>query len=339
MKLTKLETTIDKSILGTLVCALFLTAIYIHTDQIQQQARFEKDAEENAQALLYSPVSDLALQAHAAYVFDITQNKPIYVKHEAWKLPLASLAKIMTTIVAKENLPEDAVVTIPHFAVPPSSATGLKIGEKWPLSNLLKLMLVASSNYAAHAVAEAVEAKLSPGFMPETDGKIPAPVPNFMQKMNETALSLGLSDLSFTNETGLDLSPGNASDYGSAHDIAMLLKFAYNKYPDLFAPTASEKISIGSENGTVHTVKNTDTIASSLSDLLASKTGYTKTAGGNLAILFEVRPDEPVIAVVLGSTEQGRFADMQMLVEAAHGWRDRIDTSGLPGRSLSLSHQ
>ena len=47
------------------------------------------------------------------------------------------------------------------------------------------------------------------------------------------------------------------------------------------------------------------------------KTGLTDLAGGNLAVVFDVGLAHPVVAVVLGSTESGRFVDMQKLVDAA----------------------
>ena len=46
------------------------------------------------------------------------------------------------------------------------------------------------------------------------------------------------------------------------------------------------------------------------------KTGYTDLAGGNLAVVFDVGPVHPVIAVVLHSTQLGRFDDMKKLVAA-----------------------
>jgi D-alanyl-D-alanine carboxypeptidase len=45
------------------------------------------------------------------------------------------------------------------------------------------------------------------------------------------------------------------------------------------------------------------------------KTGFTDLAGGNLAIVFEVGPSRPVVAVILGSTQEGRFEDMRALVD------------------------
>ena len=50
--------------------------------------------------------------------------------------------------------------------------------------------------------------------------------------------------------------------------------------------------------------------------LIASKTGYTDLAGGNLALAFDAGFNRPIIIVVLGSSYEGRFADAEKLVWA-----------------------
>ena len=64
------------------------------------------------------------------------------------------------------------------------------------------------------------------------------------------------------------------------------------------------------------TAENTDEALPAIPGLILGKTGITQLAGGNLAIVFEVGPAHPVVAVVLHSTQQGRFADMKALVAA-----------------------
>ena len=59
-----------------------------------------------------SPFLAVELGAKAAYVFDIKNSKVLYAKNENVQLPLASLAKLMTALVAIQNIPADKVVTI-----------------------------------------------------------------------------------------------------------------------------------------------------------------------------------------------------------------------------------
>ena len=50
---------------------------------------------------------------------------------------------------------------------------------------------------------------------------------------------------------------------------------------------------------------------------IGAKTGYTDLAGGNLVAVFDIDIGHPLIAVVLGSTEEGRFTDIETLINAA----------------------
>jgi len=51
--------------------------------------------------------------------------------------------------------------------------------------------------------------------------------------------------------------------------------------------------------------------------IIMGKTGYTDLAGGNLAVVFDAGVGHPVVAVVMGSTQDGRFSDMKQLVSAS----------------------
>lgn len=55
---------------------------------------------------------------------------------------------------------------------------------------------------------------------------------------------------------------------------------------------------------------------SSLPGFVGAKTGYTDLAGGNLVVIFDIEIGHPLVAVVLGSTEQGRFDDIRTLAHA-----------------------
>jgi D-alanyl-D-alanine carboxypeptidase len=62
--------------------------------------------------------------------------------------------------------------------------------------------------------------------------------------------------------------------------------------------------------------KNTDKLAENLPGLIAGKTGFSDLAGGNLAVAVDIGLNHPVIIVVLGSTEEGRFEDVKELYYA-----------------------
>ena len=79
---------------------------------------------------------------------------------------------------------------------------------------------------------------------------------------------------------------------------------------------SKEEVDFVSLSGFVHRVPNTNILTNSFVNIIASKTGLTRLAGGNLAIVFDADLGRPVVAVVLGSTEEGRFTDMKQLISA-----------------------
>ncbi len=69
--------------------------------------------------------------------------------------------------------------------------------------------------------------------------------------------------------------------------------------------------------GKVHNFENTNKDVRSFTGVIASKTGFTDLAGGNLAFMFEAGPMRPIAIVVLGSTAEDRFTDVKKLISAS----------------------
>jgi D-alanyl-D-alanine carboxypeptidase len=120
----------------------------------------------------------------------------------------------------------------------------------------------------------------------------------------------------FTNETGLDEKDASGG-YGTARDMAYLIAWALHNDPHLFEATTEESASFTSLSDKTHIAKNTDEIVNKIPSLIASKTGYTELAGGNLAIAFDAGLQRPIVVVVLGSSIEGRFKDVETLVQAS----------------------
>lgn len=262
-----------------------------------------------------NPFALINLEAKAAIVFDLLENKIIYSLNGEEQLPLASLAKIMTAVITREILPEYATVTIDRDSVKKEGDNGLRVGEKWRARDLLDFTLLVSSNDGA-ALLAAAAGLVFVGAGQNTEGTVPDAVArenDFVAKMNEKARSLGLVQTYFLNETGLDFQPNLSGGYGSARDVATLLAYATIKYPDLFEATRQPEFKVSPLDGKSRLAKNTNEAVVKIPGLLASKTGYTDLAGGNLAVLMDVGLGHLVAIVVLGSSEQGRFADVEKL--------------------------
>lgn len=282
--------------------------------QAQMQTQEQADTPEELRvAVLVNQFENIVLEAHAAFVLDLKNGSVLFTRNEKEKLPLASVTKLMTALIAREHMSESIVVTLSKDDLATEGDSGLRTGERWRLGDLLNVMLLVSSNDAAYAVAGFVGEEGHPAGEEVSD----AARTRFIQMMNEKAHALGLAQMEFFNESGLDISQMQNGGYGSAHDVAFLFAELWKEYPETIEITARKDARIVSQDDIAHTLFNTDEAVGKFFGLIASKTGYTTLAGGNLAIIFDRGIGDPVVAVVLGSTFKGRFDDMEKLVEAA----------------------
>jgi D-alanyl-D-alanine carboxypeptidase len=176
---------------------------------------------------------------------------------------------------------------------------------------VLDFTLIASSNQGADILSAAAESPLHSKY-PES------PMPGAtVWRMNDIVHKLGLTSMYFLNDSGLDISATHSGAYGSARDVGTLLAYAASTSPGIFAATTQDDMRFKNSTGQTASAYNTDTALAAIPGIIMGKTGYTDLAGGNLAIVFDVGVGRPVVAVVLGSTEKGRFSDMKQLVAAS----------------------
>ena len=95
-----------------------------------------------------------------------------------------------------------------------------------------------------------------------------------------------------------------------------MASYAIKSRPEIFRATSWPEISLKSESGVVHSIKNTDVVVENIPNLLFSKTGNTILAGGNLSVVFKNKDGHEIAITVLGSSAAGRFTDMEKLVNA-----------------------
>jgi serine-type D-Ala-D-Ala carboxypeptidase (penicillin-binding protein 5/6) len=247
------------------------------------------------------------LTAKAAVVYDVNKQKVIYGKNADLPLPLASLTKVMTAITARKLAQDMNKVSIKLEDLAPEGDSGLKVASSWNTKDLIDYLLVVSSNDGARALAGAAAA-----WSKE----------DFVAQMNATAKEIGLSNAIFYNEHGLDrvesesgLSAGQAGSYGSAKDVAKLFEYALKNYPGILEATRYPELVVKDQENVSYIATNTNIAANLIPSLIASKTGYTNLAGGNLGVAFDAGLERPIIVIVLGSTQEGRFNDAVKLVQ------------------------
>lgn len=251
------------------------------------------------------PFKDVALRAKSAYVWDVKNQRALYKKEESEQLPLASVTKLMTALVANEVLEESKEVEIDTLSIRQDGDSGLFEGEVFDRLSLSDLVLMSSSNDGAFALAAAAGNALIPGNGAST----------FVDAMNIRAKEIGLSHTYFKNPTGLDISLTEAGAYGTARDVAFLMEYIVQHHPEILTFTQEDQARVYSRSGNHYDAENTNHYVKNIPGLIGSKTGYTDLAGGNLVVAFNAGLDRPIIAVVLGSTQQERFTDIIKLVE------------------------
>ena len=247
------------------------------------------------------PFANVSLIARSAIVLDLTTGETLFEKEAEAQLPLASLTKLLTLYAASETLSPSFPVAISEAAIRQEGDSGFSAGETFAFSDLARFALVASSNDAAFAIAEAAA-----GARALSGDSLLA----------SAAEAAGLSQTYAVNGTGLDASTAVAGGYGSARDVALLAQALMEKAPDIARAATDASIIIRSAEGKDHSLKNTNPDIATLSGLVFSKTGYTDLAGGNLVVVFDAGILHPVAVAVLGSTREGRFRDAERLMLA-----------------------
>jgi len=242
----------------------------------------------------------VSLTAQAAIVYDLATGEMLYGKNAEAQLPLASLTKLLTVYAAADALSLDTPVVITASALAEEGESGFVAGEVFAFEHLARLALVASSNDAASAIAEAASNKRA------SSGAT---------LLASAAEAAGLTQTYATNGTGLDESVTVSGGYGSAHDVALLAGALLKKAPEIAQATTESSVSVNSLSGRNFTQNNTNPEAARVPGSLLSKTGYTDLAGGNLAVVFDAAINHPIAIVVLGSTREGRFTDVDRLLE------------------------
>lgn len=248
---------------------------------------------------------NITVTAKTAYVWDVKNQRALYNKNADEPLPLASITKLMTTLLAHELFSENELVTISLSAILQEGNSNLIEGEQLNAEQTRELALISSSNDAAYALAASVGSLLG--------GQ--DPTSQFIEGMNIRAKELGLNSLKFKSATGLDLSETEPGAVGTARDVSFLMEYIITNYPDIIYPTQQSETRVYNTNGAYHEVSNTNQIVRDIPNLIASKTGYTDLAGGNLTIAFDAGMNRPIIITVLGSTYEGRFDDVLKLVK------------------------
>lgn len=154
------------------------------------------------------------VNAKAYSIIDFDNGQIIDSKNGDQQIPIASLTKIMTAVVALDIASPEEKFTITKVAADQiPTKIGVVPGEQMSLKELLEAGLMTSANDAIEGIRDGINTKYSDEV--------------FVKAMNEKAKFLGLKHTHFTNPQGFD----NTEHYSSANDLAVLTHYALTNYP------------------------------------------------------------------------------------------------------------
>ena len=231
------------------------------------------------------------LSAISAIAADFETGQILFEKNAEQVHPIASLTKLMTAIIAVENVNPLALLTVDTQAEDTFGNTGkLAIGEVFSAKDLMYPLILESSNDAATLYTEHVN--------------------GFVDMMNKKAAVLGLAHTHFFDPTGL--TPNNASN---AQDLFKLLSYISVHNRPLFALSSLPEYMFTSNKKT-HIWKNTTWPDTAGNIFIGGKSGFTDEAHQTLAAVFRVRlseqQDHPLAIILLGSRDRKRDAKIIM---------------------------
>ena len=232
-------------------------------------------------------VSALEINSKHAILYNLNEDKIVFEKNSNEITSIASLTKIMTTIVAIENIENlDAKVTITEKdfnGLYDASLAGFEVGDEVTYRDLLYGTMLPSGAEASQALANNISGSVNV----------------FAGLMNEKAKELGMKNTHFVNTSGLDVN----NHYSTVYDVAVLLKYCLNNktFKTIFEST-SYKTSNG-ELTLYSTFRYTAIKYDYKSDyILGAKTGYTDDAGKCLAsIAYDQNNDILYLLVTTGA--------------------------------------
>lgn len=262
---------------------------WLELQKFPLKAQFSQEFLEKYSPLRNWKVKNLELEAEAAislFVDKKNQEKVLFEKNAQKRLPLASLTKLMTALVALENYQISETIEISQKDIL-TKESKIYPGQKIKIEKLLHFLIVISENSAAQALANKIGFDL------------------FVFLMNEKAKFLNLKNTFFANPTGLDpLKENEKINYSSAEDLAKLAKYITLKRPFIWQISTLKKID---------SQENTNKLLGKVPAILGGKTGETKRAGKCFLLVIQAPNREGfIINVILNAKDH--FKEMKKMI-------------------------
>ncbi len=292
--------TMKKVLIITLICFLAISLITpypVLAEPVNQELEAGEEVEENGPEKL-----PFEVEATSALLIELNTKEVLYAKDIDRPYPPASITKIMTLLLALEAIEEgkmdwNEMVTVSEKAWEmKGSQMFLEIGQEVSVENLLKGISIVSANDACVAIAE---------HLYESEEL-------FVQKMNEKASEIGLTNTRFQNTHGWP----DPDHYMSARDIALLSAYTIKNQPKILELESQREFTFNIDEPQY----NRNPLLGRYSGADGLKTGWTNEAGYCLAGTAE-QNNFRLISVVLNSPcNRTRLSDTEALLD--YGFRN-----------------
>lgn len=261
---------------------------FLEDDAVLTASLAEKKVKEQNSLQLFA-------NGKSAYVMEASSGIAVFEKEGTKRLPIASMCKIMTLLLAFESINQgvlslDEEITVSQNAADMGgSQVFLEANAKYPVSELIKSIVVCSANDSCVALAERIAGSDS----------------IFVDKMNEKARALGCENTLFANCTGLPKEP----QYSCAKDVAKMFAELI-KHEEYFTFSKIWLDSFQHPQGRTTEITNTNRLVKFYNGCDGGKTGFTSEAGFCLAATAK-RENMRLISVVIGEQDsKTRFKEM-----------------------------
>lgn len=240
--------------------------------------------------------------AKSAYMVDYGTGTILYERDADRKLPIASMVKIMTLLIAFENI-NNGNLSMGQKITISENASGmggsqmfLDTGLEYPVSDLIKGITICSANDASVAIAETVSGSEE----------------EFVKLMNQKAKALGMNNTCFANVTGLPAS----GQYCTARDVTIMMRKLL-EYQDYYKFSTIYLENYTHPDGRITELTNTNKLVRFYKGCDGGKTGFTNEAMFCLSA-SAMRNNTRVVATVIGASDsKSRFGEVSSLFNYA----------------------
>lgn len=254
--------------------------------------------------------SDIGLGAAvAAVVVEVESGEVLYAQHPEQRIPPASLAKLMTVLLAVEAVESgqasmlDFVTVSAHAASMGGSQVWLGSGERYTLGQLLESVMIASANDSAVAVAE---------YLAGSERQ-------FVTLMTKRVNELGMRNTRFVNASGLPAKQGESDGYTTASDMARLALEALG-HPAILKWSSTQSKAF--RDYPLFIMNNTNPLLGMYPGCDGLKTGHTEAAGYHLIATARAGGVRLVAVIMHAGTEEARATGCARLLDYGFAaWR------------------